>query len=238
MSDGLVFDEDTSTGLAILTIDRPASKNAFTAAMWTAGAEFLHRVAADDRLRVLLVNATSDVFCAGADVKDFQSSKDAGRPFHNFMDELTDFPKPIVGAVNGAAVGSGFTMLAYIDVLLASRNARFRAPFVQMGLVPEAGSSRMLPELLGWQAAADLMFTSGWLSADEAFRLGFVRELVEPAELQSVARVRAEHIASMPLESLMATKRLLFDGRTGIGAVRERESALFRERLASREELQ
>lgn len=238
MPDGLVFDEDITIGLAIMTIDRPASKNASTAAMWTAGAEFLRRVAADDRLRVLLMNATSDVFSAGADVKDFQPSKDAGRPFHNFLDELTDFPKPIVGAVNGAAVGSGFTMLAYVDVLLASRTARFRAPFVQMGLVPEAGSSRMLPELLGWQAAADLMFTSGWLSAEEAFRLGFVRELVDPEELQGLARTRAEHIASMSLESLLATKRLLLDGRTGIGEVRQRESALFRERLASREEHQ
>ena len=238
MPDGLVFDEDITIGLAIMTIDRPASKNAFTAAMWTAGAEFLRRVAADGRLRVLLMNATSDVFSAGADVKDFQPSKDAGRPFHNFLDELTDFPKPIVGAVNGAAVGSGFTMLAYVDVLLASRTARFRAPFVQMGLVPEAGSSRMLPELLGWQAAADLMFTSGWLSAEEAFRLGFVRELVDPEELQGLARTRAEHIASMSLESLLATKRLLLDGRTGIGEVRQRESALFRERLASREEHQ
>jgi enoyl-CoA hydratase/carnithine racemase len=238
MSDGLVFEQDIAIGLAVLTIDRPASKNAFTAAMWAAGAEFLHRIAGDDRLRVLLVNATSDVFSAGADIKDFQSSKDAGRPFHNFLDEFTNFPKPIVGAVNGAAVGSGFTILAYVDVLLASRNARFRAPFVQMGLVPEAGSSRMLPELLGWQAAADLMFTSGWLSAEEAFRLGFVRELVDPEELQGLARARAEHIASMPLESLMATKLLLLDGRTGIGEVRQRESALFRERLASREEHQ
>ena len=234
-ADGLVLVEEVDTALAVLTIDRPDSKNAFTSAMWTAGADALRRVATDDRLHALLLTATGDVFSAGADIRDFQPGEEAGRPFHSFLDELVAFPKPVVAAVNGAAVGSGFTMLAYADIVIASTAARFKAPFVAMGLAPEAGSSRTLPQLLGAQAAADLMFTSGWLGADEAFRLGFVREVVAPDDLQARAHEKALAVAAMPLASLVATKQLLLAARTGADEARRRESEVFRRLLAERE---
>ena len=237
MAEGLRLSIDADAHVATLTIDRPGSKNAFTSAMWTSGAESLRAVAADDSVGVLLFDATGDVFSAGADVKDASSSKDAGRPFHAFLDELCEFPKPVVAAVGGAAVGSGFTMLAYVDIVLASTRARFRAPFVAMGLSPEAGSSVTLPRLLGWQAAAEVMFTAGWFAVDEAHRLGFVREVVEPEALAARARELAAHIGSQPLASLVATKRLMLEGRGSATDARARESVVFRDLLGSRTRL-
>lgn len=237
MDEGLRLSIDADARVATLTIDRPDSKNAFTSAMWTSGADALRAVAADVSVGVLLLDATGDVFSAGADVKDASSSKDAGRPFHSFLDALCEFPKPVVAAVGGAAVGSGFTMLAYVDIVIASTRARFRAPFVAMGLSPEAGSSAMLPRLLGWQAAAEAMFTADWIPVDEARRLGFVREVVEPDALDARARELASRIGAQPLASLVATKRLLLEGRGSVADVRARESAVFRDLLGSRTRL-
>jgi enoyl-CoA hydratase/carnithine racemase len=234
--EGLRYDIDRGARVATLTIDRPEAKNAFTPAMWSAGAAWLAEAADDDDVHVLLLTSVGDVFSAGADIKAMSAEKDAGRPFHSFLDQLVPFPKPVVAAVHGAAVGSGFTMLAYVDVVLASTAARFRAPFVAMGLSPEAGSSRTLPEILGRQAAADLLFTAAWLPAEEALRLGFVREVVAPDELQAVARTRAEAIGAMPLASLVATKALLDRGRAAEAAdARRRESDVFRRLLAERQ---
>lgn len=234
--DGLRYEVDRGAHVATLTIDRPESKNAFTPAMWSAGAAWLAEAAADDDVHVLLLTSVGDVFSAGADTKAMSAEKDAGRPFHSFLDQLVPFPKPVVAAVHGAAVGSGFTMLAYADVVIASTAARFRAPFVAMGLSPEAGSSRTLPEILGRQAAADLMFTAAWLPAEEALRLGFVREVVAVDELQAVARARTDAIGAMPLASLVATKALLDGGRAAeADDARRRESDVFRRLLAARQ---
>lgn len=237
VTDGLRLSVDGDAHVATLTIDRPEAKNAFTSAMWTTGADALRSVAADDDVGVLLLDATGDVFSAGADIKDASSSKDAGRPFHAFLDEFSSFPKPVVAAVDGAAVGSGFTMLAYADIVLASTRARFRAPFVAMGLSPEAGSSVMLPRLLGWQGAAEAMFTAGWMSVDDAHRLGFVREVVEPEDLAARARQLVASIGSHPVASLVATKRLLLEGRGPVDDARARESEVFRRLLGDRTRL-
>jgi enoyl-CoA hydratase/carnithine racemase len=230
----LVYGVDPDAHVAEVVIDRPEARNAFTAGMWTAATELLEDAAADDSVSTLLLRATSTVFCAGADVREVRVGDDASRPFRGFVTAIEAFPKPLVAAVQGAAVGGGFTMLAYADVVLVAPEARFRAPFVEMGLVPEAGSSLMLPALVGPRAAAELVLTARWMGAEEAHRVGFATEVVAADELGSRARDVAARIAAMPLPSLVATKALLRHGRRHVEEVRARESAAFQELLAAR----
>jgi enoyl-CoA hydratase/carnithine racemase len=253
--------------VGIVTIDRPAARNAFTRAMWSAAAAALDELAADDDVRVVLLTGAGDVFSAGADVTEMRAvadgaegdglagstvpapetgvstttsgagtqgdDADAGGPFHAFLDTLDGFPKPLVAAVNGAAVGAGFTMLCYCDLVLASTTARFKVPFVPMGLTPEAGSSRLLPERIGWQEAAHLFFTGAWLDAAEAHRLGFVWRTFPPAGLLPAATALCRSIGTMPLDALRETKRLLVTAGRNAGPVRRRESEVFRRLLAA-----
>jgi enoyl-CoA hydratase/carnithine racemase len=225
--------------IATLTIDRPDARNAFTSAMWRDAAEHLASFASDDHVHAVVVTAVGDVFCAGADTRELAasaaSSEDAGRPFHAYFDALDSFVKPLVAAVNGAAVGAGFTMLAYFDIVLASTAARFRLPFLPMGLAPEAGSSFLLPRRLGWQEAAHLLFTGDWLDAESARACGFVWRVVGADEVRPLAVELAERIAAMSLVSLTETKRLLIASRGDAGAARRRESEAFRRLLAARQ---
>jgi enoyl-CoA hydratase/carnithine racemase len=225
--------------VGVVTIDRPAAKNAFTRAMWSEASAALDALAADDGVRVVLLTGTGDVFSAGADVTEMRTASDgaeenAGQPFHGFLDALDGFDKPLVAAVNGAAVGAGFTMLCYCDLVLASTTARFKVPFVPMGLSPEAGSSRLLPERIGWQEAAHLFFTGDWLDAPDAQRAGLVWRTYPPAALHAKADALCRSIGAMPLDALRETKRLLVTAGRDAGPVRRRESEVFRRLLASR----
>jgi enoyl-CoA hydratase/carnithine racemase len=230
--------------VGVVTIDRPEAKNAFTRAMWSAAAAALGELAADDGVRVVLFAGAGDVFSAGADVTEMRSvssdgsdGEEAGQPFHSFLDALDGFDKPLVAAVNGAAVGAGFTMLCYCDLVLASTTARFKVPFVPMGLSPEAGSSLLLPERIGWQEAAHLFFTGDWLDAADAHRAGLVWRTYPPAALLPEATALCRSIGGMPLDALRETKRLLVTAGRDAGPVRRRESEVFRRLLAARKEL-
>jgi enoyl-CoA hydratase/carnithine racemase len=226
--------------VAVVTIDRPSARNAFTTAMWSQAADALGELGADDGVRVVLLTGAGDVFSAGADVTEMRAAgadgAEAGRPFHGFLDALDGFAKPLVAAVNGPAVGAGFTMLCYCDLVVASTTARFRAPFVSLGLSPEAGSSRLLPERIGWQEAAHLFFTGDWLDAADAHRVGLVWRAYPPAALLPEATALCRSIGAMPLDALRETKRLLVTAGRDAGPVRRRESEVFRRLLASRKE--
>lgn len=223
--------------VAVVTIDRPEKKNAFTPEMWSDAVAGLDGFAADDDVRVVLLTGAGDVFSAGADTSEMRADADAGGPFHAFLDALDGFDKPLVVAVNGAAVGAGFTMLCYCDLVLASTTARFRLPLVPMGLSPEAGSSRLLPERIGWQEAAHLFFTGDWLDAADARGAGLVWRTYPPAVLLPEAHALCRAIGAMPLDALRETKRLLVMAGRDAGPVRRRESEVFRRLLASRKEL-
>jgi enoyl-CoA hydratase/carnithine racemase len=246
--------------VGVVTIDRPAVKNAFTRAMWSDAAAALDGLAADDDVRVVLFTGAGDVFSAGADLAEMRAAAgdsrvlapetvvstttsgartegadaDAGGPFHAFLDALDGFDKPLVAAVNGAAVGAGFTMLCYCDLVLASTTARFKVPLVAMGLSPEAGSSRLLPERIGWQEAAHLFFTGDWLDASEARGAGLVWRTYAPAALLPEATALCRSIGAMPLDALRETKRLLVTAGRDAAPVRRRESEVFRRLLADR----
>jgi enoyl-CoA hydratase/carnithine racemase len=222
--------------VGIVTIDRPEKKNAITPEMWSSAAGALDELAADDEISVVLVTGAGDVFSAGADTSDWSAGEDAGLPFHAFLDALDAFPKPLVAAVNGAAVGAGFTMLCYCDLVLASTTARFKVPLVPMGLSPEAGSSRLLPERIGWQEAAHLFFTGAWLEAADARWAGLVWRTYPPGALLAEATALCRSIGAMPLDALRETKRLLVTAGRDAGPVRRRESEAFRRLLAARKE--
>jgi enoyl-CoA hydratase/carnithine racemase len=222
--------------VGVVTIDRPEKRNAFTPEMWSAATDALGELAADDEVSVVLVTGAGEVFSAGADTSEWRDDEEAGVPFHGFLDALDGFDKPLVAAVNGPAVGAGFTMLCYCDLVLASTTARFKLPLVPMGLSPEAGSSRLLPERIGWQEAAHLFFTGDWLDAATARGAGLVWRTYPPAALLPEATALCRSIGAMPLDALRETKRLLVTAGRDAGPVRRRESEVFRRLLAERKE--
>ena len=213
----------------LITFDRPDRANAFNEALYHASADALRAGAADK------------AFCAGTDLLEMAEAvpDDAGaaRPdrsgFPAFVDTLQEFPKPLLAAVNGAAVGLGFTMLAHCDLVLVSDRARLLAPFTNMGVAPEAASSYLLPRRMGRQQASLSLFTSDWITAEQAVATGLAIRQCAPDELVPETLALAARIASKPLPSLMATKRLLLDAeREGIARARELENRAFAELLA------
>jgi enoyl-CoA hydratase/carnithine racemase len=212
-------------GVATIELAREASLNAFDGRQYAAVADALERAAGDDDVRCVLVTARGRAFSAGSDLQDDGSEPDA---FHRFIECVEGYPKPLVAAVNGLAVGIGATMLGHCDIVLAASDARFKLPFAAIGLVPEAGSTVTLPAAMGPQAAAHALFTGGWISAADAASAGLVWRVTEPDALQAEALAVCAEIAAMPLESLVATKRLLLAARLPAAlAAREREEADF-----------
>ncbi|UGS34853.1 enoyl-CoA hydratase-related protein [Capillimicrobium parvum] len=224
-------------GVLILTLNRPEALNAFNRALFDAVREGLEAAAADPQVGCVLVTGSGRAFTAGSDISD-----DAGPepepggkdPYDAFIECVETFPKPLVAAVNGLAVGIGTTMLGHCELVLAGASARFRMPFTSLGLVPEAGSTSTIPSLMGRQPAVHALLTSSWIPAEEAARTGLVWQLTSDEELLAEALAVCEQIAAQPLESLMSTKRLLLDARLPAArAARDREEPEFR-RLTER----
>lgn len=217
-------------GICELRFDRPARKNAITAAMYAALADALEQAAADGAVRVALVTGSQEAFTAGNDLGDFLNNPPTGpeSPVHRFLRALAAFPKPLVAAVCGPAVGIGTTMLLHCDLVYAGDNASLSLPFVNLGLCPEAGSSLLLPALAGHQRAAEKLLLGEPFDAVEARELGIVNRVLPAAEVEAFARSQAAKLASRPLSSLIATKALMKQPRAE--AVREamlREGEVF-----------
>lgn len=224
----------------LITFDRPDRANAFNEALYHASADALRVAAADDAVGAIVFTGAGKAFCAGTDLLEMAEAvldAEAARPdrsgFPAFVDTLQEFPKPLLAAVNGAAVGLGFTMLAHCDLVLVSDRARLLAPFTNMGVAPEAASSYLLPRRMGRQQASLSLFTSDWITAEQAVATGLAIRQCAPDELVPETLALAARIASKPLPSLMATKRLLLDAeREGIARARELENRAFAELLA------
>lgn len=214
-------------GVLLLTFDRPEVRNALDAAAFAELTGSLDAAAADDTVGTVVLTGASGAFCAGADLRSLgRNHGEADRP--SAAEVVERFPKPLLAAVDGAAVGFGFTVLLLCDLVLVAPSARLRAPFVPLGLVPDAASSRTLPERVGWQAAAHLLFAGGWLGADDAVASG-IAWAVEPPETLVVTTVAlAAEIAAMPRDAVMETKRLLVRSRrAGCADAREAEQSAF-----------
>jgi len=247
----LVLVDDTGT-VRRLILSRPGAANAFDRALSDAFAAALADAAADDGVRVVVVTGAGKHFSAGADLGDLARGSDVGdtddvaserpalgsssfgRGMGTLIAALGSFPKPLVAAVNGAAVGIGATMLLHCDLVIVSDRARLRMPFTSMGVSPEAGSTVLLPRLIGRQQAARLLLTSTWVDASEAVDLGLALSMSPHDTLLDDAHALAAEIAHHPLTSLVATKELLLAAeRELVDAAIARESASFASLLGS-----
>ncbi len=219
-----------------LRLNRPDKKNAITAAMYAALAEGLVAAADDREVRVVTLLGSGDTFTSGNDLKDFQQSPplDMDQPVFRFLEAISTFPKMLVAGVEGAAVGVGTTMLLHCDLVLASPTALFSLPFVDLGLVPEAASSLLLPELIGRHRAARHLILGDPFDAETALGYGLVTELVS-GDLEARVKSTAERIAAKPPEAVRMTKRLLRSGEDAIRARIAEEAKLFAGRLTSAE---
>jgi enoyl-CoA hydratase/carnithine racemase len=227
-------------GVAVVTWNRPRQRNAFNHRMWSEGRDALRELLDDGRVRAVIVTGAGDAFSAGQDLGEMTSGPaDGAHGFPGFMDALCGFDKPLVAAVNGVGVGIGLTMLLHCDVVYVSERARLRAPFVPLGVVPEAASSYLLPVVVGWQHAAEVLFTADWIDAARAVQLGIASRVYPPAELLPAARAMAARIATGPLGAIRHTKRLLLATRADqVRAARAREDAAFAERIGTPENLE
>ena len=194
-----------------IQLNRPASKNAMTSAMYITLADLFDNAAKDDQIRVVLWHGAGDSFCAGNDIGDFiKNPPGAGEsPQALLMTALINFDKPIVAAVQGAAIGGGTTMLTHCDFVYAGENAKFQMPFVNLALVPEFGSSCTIPARAGYLRAAELVLIGQSFDAREAAELGVVTRVVPNQELLATATDTAQKLAQKPPAALRACKRLL-----------------------------
>lgn len=224
-----------------LRITRPEKKNALTIAMYESMVDVLAAADADDTVNVLRIIGSPGVFTAGNDIFDFMQRPPTGEDSAVFrvLLGLLGFAKPIVAAVDGPAVGLGTTMLIHCDLVVATTAAKFRMPFVPLGLVPEGASSLLLPRGVGMQRASEWLLLGDAFGAEEAHRAGLVNRVVEPAALEAESMKLATELASRPKEAVRLTKKLLRDPlRESTLATLKREGAIFIQRLQSPEAMQ
>ena len=192
-------------------LNRPAKKNAMTSAMYLTLADVLDSAAKDDQVRVVLLHGAGDSFSAGNDLEDFmQNPPGPGEsPQARLMKTLIDFEKPLVAAVHGVAIGGGTTMLAHCDFVYAAESTKFRVPFVDLGLVPEFGSSYLLPSHFGYLRAAEVILLGQPFDAARAAALGLVTRVVPDQSVLGTATETAESLVKKPAGALQACKRLM-----------------------------
>jgi enoyl-CoA hydratase/carnithine racemase len=233
VADNKVLRIDDDGPVRLLTLDRPEVKNAFNKALYDAVGVALDAAAADDTVTVCVITGAGDIFSAGQDLKALAGMKDnpdEAKGFDPFARALAAFDKPLIAAVNGAAVGIGTTLLLHCDLVLASDTARFKLPFVTLGLAPEAASSLLLPATIGPQAANYFLLTGDWIDAETAVARGLVWKRYAPEQLLEEALGLAHTIAKAPLEALRNTKQLLQAARAdAVQAALDRELAYLAE---------
>lgn len=231
-------------GVSIVLLNRPEVMNAINDRMRIDLHAVLNDLENDPTIRVVVLSGSGDAFSAGADLREFKKLYEVyqregtisafGGP--ELALDFVGFSKPLIAAVNGPAVGWGMTMPLTCDLRIASDRARFSAAFVRIGLTPEFGSCHILPQLIGYSAAADLMFTARMIGAEEAGQLGLVNVVVPHEELMNEALSVARRIAVHPPLSVRRTKALL---RKSVGSALEEwiayEAHVFRECMSSSE---
>ena len=216
-------------GVTLLTLNRPEKRNAFNDQQYDALREALADAQTDDAIKAAVITGAPGAFSAGQDLSEMGAAlkahgDDLPHGFGPFLDQLSTFDKPLLAAVNGVGVGIGLTMLLHCDIVYIAQSARIRAPFVSLGLVPEAGSSFLLQTIVGPQVAAELLYTSAWIDAERAVALGLAARAFPDDELLDRALEQASEIATQPLTALRRTKQLLLDVRAdALVAARRRE---------------
>ncbi|MDF2462209.1 MAG: Unsaturated acyl-CoA hydratase [Ramlibacter sp.] len=212
MSDILTHAEN---GVMTITFNRLERKNSITAAMYGAMADALAQAGSDPAIRVVVLQGHETVFSAGNDIGDFLNQPPAGAdsPVFRFLRGIAGFPKPLIAAVCGPAVGVGTTMLFHCDLVYAGDNAAFSMPFVNLGLCPEAASSLLVPQMFGYHRAAEALLLGEPFMAEAALEVGLVNRVVPPTEANGVAQAAARKLAAKPVSALIETKRLMKKGQ-------------------------
>lgn len=235
MSDHIL--KSRSGAVLEVRLNRPDKRNAITVAMYAALADAFEDAAADDDIRVVTIAANGGLFTAGNDLRDFQQSSDGGQdmPVFRFLRAISSCPKIVIAGVGGAAVGIGTTMLLHCDLVVAAPDALFSLPFVDLGLVPEAASSLLLPRLIGRQLAARHLIQGAPFDVDAAVRYGLVTETCPADDLDATLAKVAARIAAKPPEAVRLTKRLITATDGGVADRMAEEGRLFEARLQSAE---
>lgn len=220
MTDAILYAVDDR--VATITINKPERRNAMSYATLAEFHAAVARAGSDDDAHVVIVTGAGGAFCAGTDLTDLAQTPEGERGGRGAESvpraawPLVECPKPVIGAVDGAAVGMGAEFATQCDVRIASTSARFAWNFVKRGLVADTGAGTfLLPRIIGHVEAARLLFSGDFLSAEDALRLGFVSAVVEPDELLPAARAEAERYLSSSPFSVSRTKRLLYDAMSG-----------------------
>ncbi len=217
MTEILTHNED---GLTTITINRVEKKNSITAVMYSTMADALLQAQEDTAVRAVVMQGHTTVFSAGNDIADFLNNpprvEDA--PVFRFMRAISNFPKPLLAAVCGPAVGIGTTMLFHCDLVYAGDNAAFSMPFVNLGLCPELASSLLVPQMFGYHRAAEALLLGEPFMAEAALEVGLVNRIVPPTEANAVAQAQARKLAAKPLSALLETKRLMKKGQASLVA--------------------
>ena len=239
------IDLEKLDGIGIITINRPERKNAFTRSQYEDLASALRDIDTDDSVHVAILTGAGGAFSSGQDLKEMAEMATAvasGTPastqpggFTVLLDGLETFSKPLIAAVNGVAVGIGMTLLPFCDIVLIDETARMRVPFSELGVPPEAASSILFADQIGWQRAAEILFTARWIEATEAVEIGLALRTAPQGEVLSHAVELAKTIASKSAYSTRVIKQLMVAGRGArIKEARAREEALFAELFRTR----
>jgi enoyl-CoA hydratase/carnithine racemase len=205
-----IVTEHTGSILRVM-FNRPTKRNAMTSAMYVALAGIFNEAANDESTRVVLWHGAGDSFSAGNDIEDFLKNPPGPgeSPQARLMNALVNFDKPVVVAVQGAAIGGGTTMLTHCDFIYAGESAKFQMPFINLAVVPEFGSSCSVPARIGHLRAAELILLGSPFDARRAAELGLVTQVVPDQTLLSTATATAQKLAAKPASALQASKRLM-----------------------------
>jgi enoyl-CoA hydratase/carnithine racemase len=225
---------DTAEGVTTIAFNRPDKKNAITDAMYGAVADALNEAAADDAIRVAIIAGEGPDFTAGNDISTFAAVA-AGQTdlresnVQRFLTAISTFPKPVIAAVTGRAIGVGVTMLLHCDLVYVADDATLAMPFIDLGVVPEAGSSRLLPSRIGHVRAFALFALGEPLGGPGAVTLGIANAALPAAEVRGAAQAAARRLAGKSASSVAATKRLMRDSEAIHAAIRADDEAFLRQ---------
>lgn len=218
----------TDRGVMIITFNRLDKKNSITAAMYALMADALQQAETTAGVRVVVFQGHETVFSAGNDIADFLNGPPSTpeSSVFRFLRAISTFPKPLLAAVCGPAVGIGTTLLFHCDLVYAGDNAAFAMPFVNLGLCPEAAASLLVPQMLGYHRAAEALLLGEPFMAEAALEVGLVNRVLPPLETNSYAQTVARKLALKPISSLIETKRLMKKGQSGLVAQYISEEAM------------
>jgi enoyl-CoA hydratase/carnithine racemase len=223
---------DHTEHVQVVTLDRPERKNAFDQSLYVGLAAALHDASTAPDVHCVMITGAGSAFSSGQDLDEMaalaRGETMGSNGFSDLLNALETFQKPLIAAVNGAAVGIGMTMLLHCDIVVVAESVRMRVPFSELGVPPEAGSSALLADRIGWQRAAEVLFTSRWIDAPTAVEFGLALRIVADDQLISETLTLAKLIAHQSPDATSTAKRLLLEARGDRAqAARQRESDAF-----------